>query len=102
MNGFCSGHGLSVANSDGDDDRDRQFTLQSCMRVRRRIDFILHPAQLELKFAAALDKLDLGSDHQAICAEYKVKQCKPAQRRFRKTMKGCMSSRNSKNRPQEL
>ena len=62
-----------VNDEDHASDRD-QYTFQSSIDIRHRIDFILHSKHLRKLGAGAVDDLDLGSDHRTVHACFQVKR----------------------------
>lgn len=66
---FAAMFDLFVANSDTSS---ANWTFSSSMGVRRRIDFILHSANLNLQDANASDDIDLGSDHRSVRATFSL------------------------------
>ena len=71
---------LVVANNDGDGEQD--WTVESSIGVRRRIDFVLCSRSLHLRFADANSFLDLGSGHRTVTAVFGVAK---VERSFRRT-----------------
>ena len=62
-------HGLIICN---DDDQANYWTFESCLGIRRKIDFLLVSDDTECHNCEATDDLDLGSDHRAVKACFEL------------------------------
>ena len=61
---------------------DLQWTFESMMGIRRKIDFILISRSFELLSGHASDEINLGSDHRAVKS---VLKCRKPARKYRKS-----------------
>ena len=62
---FAKEFGLCITNTT-DSDTSTNWTVESSMGVRRKLDFILASRSLLVIESGLSDKLDLGSDHRAV------------------------------------
>ena len=65
---LCAAFHLSILNSDENGLSEEQWTFQSALGARRRIDFILTSSHFTCNFAGASNHLHLGSDHRTVLA----------------------------------
>ena len=69
---FCNNFELSIANSNGLDWDDNQWTFKSWNGSLRRIHFVCYNTFANLDESSATSVLDLGSDHRAIHAALQI------------------------------
>lgn len=85
---FCAGFGFVIANDDSHHDLGVEtWTFCSSMGARRRIDFILCSRSLSLVASHASDDLDVGSDHRAVLANFKLQKSKRKKKYHKRKIK---------------
>jgi len=60
---------LQTANDPDNISFEERWTFQSCMGIKRQIDYIFCSANFIVKSSRSTNALDLGSDHRAVSAE---------------------------------
>ena len=101
LHDFAADHELVIANASVQRQWADTWAFESSMGVRRRIDYILVDARLDVMDAIATHDLDLGSDHRAVRAEVRFAPRRPRIKATRPRQRGWQPHLDTNGRPSE-